>query len=268
MTVETIFLSSGLRFIREALLTETPINITRFHIGSAAAFAPDTNADDVLNTVAYVGLSPQVATAVDDDDNIVYTITLGEDVGTFSLGNLMIFASNPQGDGSDVAPLIHVILPTATPKNATVGLDLGNTIAIRVTINLADGTATTALTLNYYNESLGVLPSVATEGVLPAPGPSAFQHYMVQQVTSSNAPAIAMRRTADNTWWGNGFVQRLDDYRFGWAWGGTMGDTYGVLQTSTIWGGFFETGGGDYNNTIDGGDAWLVSSGTLDGGTW
>lgn len=266
MTVETVVLDSGLSFIREAIITEIPISVSSYKIGSAAGFSGDSSATDVSGTLVYSGEQTQFTTAIDADGNLIFTITLDETIGSFSIGNFLLFTTNASGNES--SPFIHVILPFALPKTATVGPDPGNVLVFRITVGVIDGTATTTLNVTVADENIGVLPSVANESLLPAPGPSAYQHYVVQELIATNTPALAMRRVSDDTWWGNGFVNRIDDHRFGWAFGGFFGDGYQIKTNATVFGGFFETASGKFTSVVDGGDAWAVGSSVLDGGTW
>jgi hypothetical protein len=259
---------AGLNFLRAAIVNETPISVSTFHIGTAVDFYPDPTASEVSGTLVYTGNANQISTSQDADNNLIYTITLNENIGSFSVGNIMVFA-NVAGDGGAGFPLWQTVLPYATQKLATVGEDLGNVLVIRTTINIVDGSALTTITINPVNELYGIIPSVATEVDLPAPSPSANPQYIIQNVTGSGVPAIATLRASDNLWYANGFLQRLDDHRLGWISGGWYGDGYYVIRNvSTVFGGFFETANGSFTGSYNGGDNWAVATNTLDGGIW
>lgn len=254
--VETRLNAEGLAFLRAALLSEAAITIASHHIGDSYGFFPDPNASEASGTVVYVGNASQTSNAFDSDGNVVFSISLDETVGDFTIGNIMVFAAYTNTVDASLVPLWQTSLPTTFEKLRTAGADAGNTVVIRTTVNIEDGSAITSVNVYATNELYGIIPSVATEANLPTPGPSVNPQFVVQELGNTGAPGLAAIKTSTNQWYANGFFQRLDDHRLGWAFGGLFGDAYRIKSVSTIFGGFFETASGKFTSVIDGGANW------------
>lgn len=257
-------LNSAIPAIINSLLLGNTLQIASFSIGDAYGYTLNPNATQVgiLNSVQFTGGTSYISTST-SGNSVSYVISLDNTLGNFTIGNVMLFLSYEGG----TVPFIQTIFPSQVLKVAQSGSVVGNYIVIKLTADLGSSAVAATYTVEISDANVSILPNVNTELSLPNPSSSVFQQYIIDSVTTTDRPAIAMRRTLDNTWYGNGLIQRIADSRFGCIYGGIIGDGYQDFNGIDIWGGYFNTPSVDFTTTIDGGAAWAPSLGNvLDGG--
>ena len=260
-----ILLSSGIQALTQSVLSGQPAQLDSVTFGSAAGITVTDGVTSVSPTTEYAA-NGSIVTSNFENNQLSYELYLDETIGTFAIGNCMLYLSY---EGT-VIPFIWVVFPQAVNKVASTTTDPGNFIAIKITGNLISGSISITTTLSIGPPVIAGLPVVSNSNLLPTPSSSTFQQYVLDSVDVYNNPAIAARRNADNTWYATPILQKIDDHRFGWIYGGQFGDGYYEEWRQTIFGGFFLTTPSGFFTVIDGGANWAPAdlTATIDGGTF
>jgi hypothetical protein len=267
--LQTILLDSGTAALAQAIAEGTPLQVVAYHIGQGANYNPSTTATDVIPVPpVYVGDATTIAPSVVSNNEIRYVITLVETLGPFGVGNIMLFLQ--LGDDPTLIPYILGVLPVPVPKYASnPPATIGNRLVFNLTakyVNIA-----TAFTLNVITPEYASLFNYIDENGLPPATNTAQQQSVLQNLTSTGSPAIALRRTLDNSWYLLPFTQRLDDPNYGALSGGVVGDGYVPYYGDWYAGGFYVTPLSGFNNYLIGGTDWAtptISDDPVQGGSY
>jgi len=264
----TVLLDSGTTALAKAIAEGVPLQVVAYHVGEAANFTPTTNATDVLPTAVYVGDAATIAPSTVNQNEIRYIITLMETAGPFNVGNIMLFLQ--LGDDPTLIPYLYGVLPVPVPKyQSNPPQTIGDRVVFNMTAKYVN--ITTAFALTVTTPEFASLPNYIDESGLPPASNTAYQQSVLQNVTTTGSPAIALRRYMDNSWYLAAFTQRLDDPNYGALQGGIVGDGYLPFYGSYYNGGFYNTPNAAFNKFLIGGNAWAaptITDNPLQGGAY
>lgn len=151
-----------------------------------------TNAVSSGNMVpVYTAKGSQIQYNYIGSDQIQFRVTLGSDIGGFSIGNWGLMDSN--GNLITITALSAVEV-----KNATSSTNAGDNRVFSITITM-DQAALSNLDLSVISLGAASLPEEATESGLPTPATSSYPAYHIQNYNSTNYPALASR--ANGNWY-------------------------------------------------------------------
>jgi hypothetical protein len=161
------------------------IDVNSYKIGSAIIVPREEDLE--VAGLVYTGSGGQMEYYQVDENTTTYTITLDENVGDFTIGNLGLYLT----DGTLFALTSY---PTSIPKWKTSGDTLGNRRQLMVTIKYSGLGSISDFSIQMIN--LLSLPEVPTEFDLPPASNPPFNTYQVKYHTISRQETIAYR-------WGN-----------------------------------------------------------------
>lgn len=262
---QAILLNPGRARLAAALATGAKLRPIAWRLGEAANFEPDPEGIDVIPAVLHQGDATQVKTGVIDTNRIRFEITVGENVGSFLVGNVMLFVDDGFGG---LVPFLWAVSPVQVPKV----VQSPNTIGNRIIFNLVGEFAniSTGFNVTIVTEQYAGLPNYDDEYALPLAEEAVYQQGVLQYNHKTFSPAIVARREADNSWYVLPHFQRLDDPEYGYISGGIVTDGYKPYLGSFAAAGNYRSPAAEYTETKDGGAAWAPSIGgvefSLDGG--
>ena len=251
--MKTILLDTGTAALAQAIIEGTPLKVVAYHIGQGANFQPATNANDVLPSTIYAGDATTISPSAVNGNEIRYVVTLMEPVGPFNVGNIMLFLQ--LGDDPTLIPYLFGVLPVPVPKyQSDPPRTIGNRLVFNLTakyVNIAQAFELTVTTPQYAS-----LPNYRDEYDLPPASAAVYQQSILQNITVTGAPGVAVRRTMDDVWYVNPFFQRLDDPEYGALIGGNLGDGYLPFYGDYFNGGLYTTPDGTFTDFLTGGTDW------------
>lgn len=267
--MQSILLNAGKSALARAIAEGRKLKVVAFRIGQAANFTPVVNGINPSPTIIYSGDASAVKSSLINEDEIRYTVTLIEPIGSFNVGNIMLFLGDEKQPGV-LIPYLHGVLPVPLPKYKQQGTTtIGNRLDINITAKYTN--VSEAFTLNVTPSSLSSLPNYRDEFDLPIPSQAVHQQVVLQNTTPTGAPSIIVRREIDDSYYALTFFQRLDDPNFGGLAGGVAGDNYAPFFGEYIAGGLFKYPPSAFNLKADGGDSWgvpLENDYPIDGGNF
>lgn len=250
--MQTVLLDSGKAALASAIANGTKLKIGAYRIGQAANFAASTSATNVSPVSVYQGTAANISTSLVENDQIRYVITVPESVGPFSVGNIMLFLQDEEGE---LIPYLHGIQPVPIPKyKSNPPTIIGNRLVFNLTAKYTN--ISEAFTLVVSSPVYASLPNYRDEYELPNPSYAVYQQAVLQNNTVNGSPGLVVRRSIDNSWYINTFFQRIDDPAYGILKGGIAGDSYLPFYGDYYSCGLYTNSSSDFNNTIDGGASW------------
>jgi hypothetical protein len=232
-------LNEGNVLLTQSLTQQKKLKIKQYQIGDSSGFVPNGNEENQIGSLVYFGNENTIITSTLSNEEIRYTITLDEGIGNFTVGNIVIYGD--LDDSNDLKPFAIVSLNVGQQKIATIGNTQGNRIIIVFILKLSNNSGTVSVTIpNVQNSNL---PNYETEKNLPDAADSAFRSLTITSHSKLLKPSFGIKKESNNTWLGTPFMDRVDNPRFGWLWGGVCGDgrqlnydifIEGSFYTSTI----------------------------------
>jgi hypothetical protein len=244
----TVILDTGRAALARAFAEGSRVTPGRFRVGSGINFVPPGNGISPSPVVVYTGPQNLIAVNIININQVRFSMTLPEDVGDFSLGNVML---DLDIDGEYV-PFIWWVSDVVIPKEKFDPDDpnkVGNRFIISFIeefINFAD-----VISIVVTSPTFSSMPSYMAQYNVPPPEAALFQQAVVQNDSRTRTPALISRRAADNRWFGFPFLERLDNPFFGQLRGGYTGDGYFPYTGDYIWGGYFITPLVEYVSTMN-----------------
>jgi len=252
--MQTVLLDSGKSALARAIAEGNKLKVGYFRVGLAANFQPSVAATNVAPTSMYEGTAAVIDTSLSNGDEVRYTVTLLEPVGPFNVGNIMLFL---QGDSGEKIPYLYGVLPIAVPKyKSNPPATIGNRLVFNMTAKYTN--VSEAFELTVVTPVFASLPNYRDEHDLPQPALATYQQSILQNNTNTGAPALAVRREIDNSWFMQPNFQRLDDPDFGAMKGGVVGDNYLPFYGDYYSGGVYITPLAGFDRNLDGGASWAV----------
>lgn len=181
--MQSIITDVGLAKLALASSTGVPIQITNFKIGSTAGFTPDPTSIGVLSEV-FVGDLSYMTVTIDGNNQVTFRITLGHNVGAFSVGNIGLFTA----DGDMFA---YAVEDNAQPKTVTLLPTVGNDITIAIPIKYTR--ASELLDVTIIPQDFSSMPWVSNETNLPDANISGYENYIIRQKDEFNHSSLSVR---------------------------------------------------------------------------
>ena len=264
--LEAILTRRGREFLAEAATTGRRIRINSVRFGSAVGIVLNEDQTDVIDFV-YEGGIVMLSYAAPSRDEVHIRISLSEDIGDFTIGNLALIADDYNG-GSFVFAVTTTDIPvykTKTVGTRKVGTRQDFIVTIRYLSILEQ------MDLSIMNLDYSTWPAVNDVDSLPPAINAPYEGYVVNNYFGSMA--LAMRRPNDTRWYmltssiiidgggsnGNGgviWVRAVTD-------GGVVGDGY--VPVIPYFGGRFSI---PSTRIFDCGQFGQAITNTIDFGEW
>ena len=243
-----ITLDSGFMIISDLLAKGEKAVVGQARVGSAINFIPNTSGIFPSPSVIAILDSSCISVDIINNNEVRFSITFSELLGNFDVGNIML---DLQVNGIMI-PFQWWVSDVVISKIKPSDNDVGNRFIVSFITkfqNILD-----AIVINVTSPFFSSLPSYSTELTTPSPIQSLYQQFVVQQYTTTRVPALGMRRSGDNRYFGFPFLQRLDHPFFGVLSGGYIKDNYYPYPGDIYWGGYFITPTTDYISPLNGGN--------------
>src|SRR6266481_5381813 len=200
-------LNTGRNALVNALITNTPINITKLHISAIPNITLDPAATDVVGGIVYSSSSGNIFADVINSNELRILVKLDQTIGSFLIGNVVLFLD-------DGTPFMSGSITTAVQKLVqNLPSEVGNIVTLNMTLTYTN--VTTAVNVTILNPLYATLPFITDTNALPIAGFAAYDVYNVQNDVRSGRPVIVFRRASDNTWWSSPIVDPYDSADFG-----------------------------------------------------
>lgn len=245
--MKEILLESGERLLAKAIAEGRKIKITQVRLGSSAGFVPVTTGNNVTPSVSFTGGSTYIVPSVINNDTVRYTVILPEHVGTFDVGNVMLFAD----DNGELVPFLWAVADTAVKKYARADGNLGTRLVFAMKLKFMNISENVDLIVQ--SPTYSSLASYDTNLVIPNPSSATYQQFFIQNHSKLQTPVFVARRAQDNGYFGFPFMQRTDDPNFGVLDGGVLGDGYAPYLGRIYWGNYYITPEVEYTERLEGG---------------
>ena len=263
--LEAILTRRGREFLAESATTGRRIRILRVRFGSAVGITLSEEQTDVIDFV-YEGGLVLLSYAAPSMDEVHIRVSLSEDVGDFTIGNLAFIADDYNG-GTFVFAVTTTDIPVN--KTKTVGVrKIGTRQDFIVTIRYLS--ILSQMDLSVMNLDYSTWPAVNDISGLPPAINAPYEGYVVNNYLGSLA--LAIRRPNDTRWYmlttsmiidGGGsneggitWIRNITD-------GGVVGDGY--VPVIPYFGGRFTI---PATNALDCGVFGQAYIKTLDFGSW
>jgi hypothetical protein len=230
-------LIEGNSLLTTSLTQQKKLKIKEYRIGNSSGFTPNGNETNPAGSLVYTGTETTIITSAISDEEIRYTITLDEGIGNFTVGNVVIYAD--LNDDNILKPFAMTSLDVGQQKIATLGAVQGNRIIIVFVLKLSNNTGSVSVVIPNVQKSS--LPNYETENNLPNAESSPFRSLTIVSHSKLLKPAFGLKKESNNTWFGTPFMDRIDNPRFGWLWGGVCSDGRQLNYDIFIEGSYYPT---------------------------
>jgi len=254
--IKAKFLNKGKRLITGALTGFSVMSIHSFQIGTEFGFDPSEEDEVARGDIVFTGYAGLTQSKALADDTVRHTILLPENIGPFTIGNILVNGTHLDGT---VIPFLSISMPFAVQKirsdpnlNEPLSSPVpGSRFVIHVDIKhsiFGPVPSVTVVTAEYAN-----LAFFDSESSVPTPSLNPYSQFVVNNDTRTKAPAMVSKRS-DGTYWGISMFQNYRDPKFGILDGGVLGDKYTPSQYGFISGYFYNTPETEYSSTVGGAD--------------
>ena len=235
-------LNRGTNAIVNAHAKGSKIRFSEFRVGEDAAIPISRDAINPSPVTVYTGSSEYIFTSVVDNDTLRVTLKIPETVGGFNIGNIILYVSDAEGNK---VPFGYGVGDVQAPKYASSDTSVGVSVELSMFfkyVNIIDAVNITVVSPEYSS-----LQSYKDESELPDASQFTYQQVYIQNYIGLNRPIMVSRRAVDDRLFGFPFLQRIDNPRFGWIDGGSVGDGYKPDNGEVIFGYYYVTPEGAFN---------------------
>ena len=166
--------------------------INGFKIGTTAGFVPSKAGTGVAGTSVYIGGPEMIKFAKISENEITLMLVIDHDIGSFVVGNLMIFLDAMDTTQAPV-PFLWVSLNSQTEKDKSdlTNYEIGNKIIVHATLFFPY--ITRALNLTQHEEVYARFNNVTSEKTILDVDIAEYEQYVLDTHTEFNAATLVVK---------------------------------------------------------------------------